>query len=93
MGKDTKEATTEEETIYTNLDYDATVAPPPPPTTVQSFKRVAKNNGELGGAALAIISSKIFQAYGIPVGETEAIILGGFFVGVGASIRNLLWSD
>ena len=62
-------------------------------TTMQSTKKVAKNSGELSGATIAIILSKVAQAYGIPIGETEAIVLGGFLVGVGSSIRHLIKDD
>jgi hypothetical protein len=62
-------------------------------TTMQSTKKVAKNSGELGGATIAIILSKVAQVYGIPIGETEAIVLGGFLVGIGSSIRHLIKDD
>ena len=62
-------------------------------TTMQSTKKVAKNSGELGGATIAIILSKVAQAYGIPIGETKAIVLGGFLVGIGSSIRHLIKDD
>jgi len=61
-----------------------------PPTMMQNTKKVAKNSGELAGAALAIVVSKIALAYGIPVTDTEAIILGGVLVSVGANIRHLI---
>jgi hypothetical protein len=60
---------------------------------MQSTKKVAKNSGELGGATIAIILSKVAQAYGIPIGETKAIVLGGFLVGIGSSIRHLIKDD
>jgi len=62
-------------------------------TAMQSTKKVAQNSGELGGAALAIILTKVAQAYGIPIGVTEATILGGFLVGIGSSIRHLIKDD
>jgi hypothetical protein len=62
-------------------------------TAAQSTKRVAKNSGELAGAALAIILTKVAEAYGFPLSDTEAVVLGGFLVGIGSSIRNLLIDD
>jgi len=66
------------------------MTPMTPPTMMQNTKKVAKNSGELAGAALAMVVSKIALAYGIPVTDTEAIILGGFLVSVGANIRHLI---
>jgi hypothetical protein len=62
-------------------------------TALKTTKNVAKNSGELGGAAVAIILTKVAQSYGIPIGVTEATILGGFLVGIGSNIRHLIKDD
>lgn len=55
-------------------------------------KKVAKNSGEMGGAALGIILVKLAEHFGVQLTDTEAVILGGFLVSVGTSIR-LLFQD
>lgn len=56
-------------------------------------KKVAKNSGEMGGAAIAIIITKVMEHYGIPISVSEATIIGGFLVGIGSTVRHMFGND
>jgi len=58
-------------------------------TKVEGIKKLAKDGATVGGVSIAYILVMIAQSQGIPISESEAVLLSGILSGIGSKIREL----